>query len=222
MPFLFSNLLTKSLWHGRKLLTIRTLSANGLYIDHSGAASQKDACEMKFGVVGHKAVAAQAMLNDSLNGHPGRIAGGVNLDSTNYGAVLTEGMGSGKKFFMLWDNIDHNSLPGPNNEPSFTQWWNITDQLDNRDWRVELSLANSTTATFTDLPLLADISGLRQTDPSPIDSAFGTINGVRSMSIETTYISDFFDMVLKGKKETLLGGPSKAYPEVAFVRLETL
>ncbi|KIM95718.1 hypothetical protein OIDMADRAFT_133611 [Oidiodendron maius Zn] len=166
-------------------------------------------------------IAAQAMLNDSLNGHPGRIAGGVNLDGTYYGAVLTEGMGSGKKFFMLWDNIDHNSLPGPNNEPSFTQWWNITDRLDNQDWRVELSLTNSTKATFTDLPLLADISGVRQTDPGPVDSLIGTINGVRSMSIETVYISDFFDMALKGKKETLLSGPNKAYLEVAFVRLET-
>jgi hypothetical protein len=176
---------------------------------------------MKFGVVGHEAVAAQVMLNDSLNGYPGRIAGGLNLDSTNYGAVLTEGMGSGKKFFMLWDNADHNSLPGLNNEPSFTQWWNITDQLDNQDWRVELSLENSTKAMFTDLPLLADISGFRQTNPSVIDSVLRTISGVRSMSIETTYISVFFDMVLKGKKETFLGGPSKAYPEVAFVRLET-
>jgi len=171
--------------------------------------------------VSREAVAAQAMLNDSLNGHPGRIAGGVNFDATYYGAVLTEGIGSGKKYFMLWDNTDRNSLPGPNNEPSFTQWWNITDQLDNQDWRVELSLANSTTATFTDLPLLADISGVRQTEPSAVDSLFGTINGVRSMSIVTTYISDFFDMVLKGKEETLLSGPSKAYPEVAFVRLET-
>ncbi len=86
---------------------------------------------------------------------------------------------------------------------------------------MELSLANSTTATFTDLPLLADIGGLRQTEPTPVESLFGTINGVRSMSIVTMYISDFFDMVLKGKEETLLSGPSKAYPEVAFVRLET-
>jgi hypothetical protein len=35
--------------------------------------------------------------------------------------------------------------------------------------------------------------------------------------ILTTYISGFFDMVLKGEEEPLLSGPSKAYPEVSFV-----
>ena len=80
---------------------------------------------------------------------------------------------------------------------------------------------NSTIGTFSDLPLLADISGFREKEPGPVDGLLGTINGVRSISIETTYISAFLDMALKGKKEPLLSGPSTAFPEVGFVRLES-
>jgi hypothetical protein len=161
------------------------------------------------------------MLNDSLNGHPGRIAGGVNLDGVFYGPVLTDGIGAGEKSFLLWGNAGRSSLPGTTNVPSWTQWWNITDELDKQDWRVELSLANSTMGTFTDYPLLADVSGLRKVDPGPVDSVLGTINGVRSTSILTTYISAFFNMALKGEKEALLSGPSMAFPEVSFVRSST-
>jgi hypothetical protein len=42
---------------------------------------------------------------------------------------------------------------------------------------------------------------------------------VRSTSILIIYILAFFHIVLKGQKELLLSGPSKAYPEVSFVGL---
>jgi hypothetical protein len=158
------------------------------------------------------------MLNDSLNGHPGRIAGGANLDGLFYGPVLTDGIGAGEKSFLLLSNVGRSSLPGPGNVPSWTMWWSITDELNKQDWRLELSLADSTLGTFSDFPLLADISGFRKSDPGPVDSALGTINGVRSTSIVTTYLSAFFDMSLKGEKKTLLSGPSKAFPEVSFVK----
>lgn len=97
----------------------------------------------------------------------------------------------------------------------------MTDELDRGDWQKELSIANSTQGTSTDLPLLADVSGFRKSDPKAVDAVLGTINGVRSTSILTTYILTFFHMVVKRKKEPLLSGPSKAYPEVSFVRSST-
>jgi len=145
----------------------------------------------------------------------------VNLDGVFYGPVLTEGIDADEKSFLLWSNAGRSSLPGATNVPSWTQWWNITDELDNHDWRVELSLTNSTLGTFTDFPLLADVSGLREAEPGPVDSVLGTINGVRSTSILTTYISVFFDMALKGEEEALLSGPSNAFLEVSFVRSST-
>jgi hypothetical protein len=179
-------------------------------------ASRRYGFDKKVGVIAHATTAAQAMLNDSLSGHPGRIAGGVNLDGVFDGPVLTEGLGAGEKSFLIW-------VPpsGPNNITSWNEWWNITDELNAKDWRKELTIANSTQGTFTDFPLLVDISGLRETNPKLFDAALGTINGLRSTSILTNYISAFFDMVLKGEKEPLLSGPSTVYPEVSVVRSST-
>ena len=156
------------------------------------------------------------MLNDSLNGHPGRIAGGVNLDGVFVGLALSDGLGAGDKSFLIW-------VPpsGPDNITNWDEWWNTTGKLDRADWQKELSIANSTQGTYSDFPLVVDISGYRQVDPKAVDAAFGTINGVRSTSILTTYISDFFDMALKGEKEPLLIGPSESYPEVSFLRSST-
>lgn len=168
----------------------------------------------KIGIIAHGTLAAQAMLNDSLNGHPGRISGGVNLDGRFEGPVLSEGIGTGEKSFLIW-------VPpsGPNIPASWDQWWNITDRLNPTDWRRELGLANSTQGTFTDFPLLADISGFRATDPKAVDSTLGTISGQRSMSILTTYNTAFLQMAIEGANEPLLSGPSEAYPEVSFVRV---
>lgn len=176
-------------------------------------ASRMYGSDKKLGVIAHGAMAAQAMLNDSLNGHPGRIAGGVNLDGLFYGPVLTDGIGAGEKSFLLW-------VPpsGPKNITNWNEWWSVTDELDQGDWQKELSLANSTQGTFTDYPLLADVSGFRESDPKAVDAEFGTINGVRSTNVLATYISAFFDMALKGEEEPLLNGSSNAYPEVSFVR----
>src|SRR6266487_5241348 len=115
-------------------------------------------------------IAAQAMLNDSLNGYPGRNAGGVNPDGVFNGPVLTDGIGAGEKSFLLW-------VPpsGPNNVTSWNEWWSITDELDQEDWRKEISIANSTQGTFTDYPLLADVSGSRKSDPEAVDATLGTI-----------------------------------------------
>jgi hypothetical protein len=155
----------------------------------------------KLGVIAHEAIAAQAMLNDSLNGHPGRISGGVNLDGRIYGPVLTDGLGTGDKSFLLWEPAS-----GPPNVTEWDEWWSTTNELNPGDWQKELRIENSTQATSTELALVADIGGL------------STNNAIRITSILTTYTSAFFDMVLKGEKEPLMNGPSEAYPEVSFVR----
>jgi hypothetical protein len=170
----------------------------------------------KVGVVAHGAISSQAALNDSLNGHPGRISAGVNLDGRYNGPVLTLGNGAGEKSFLLW-------VPpsGPENATSWDLWWNTTDELDPGTWRKEIEIANSTQGTISDLPLLADISGFREADAKVVNSTLGTIPGARSVSIFTTYHAAFFDMFVKGERESLLVGPSAAFPEVSFVRSST-
>jgi hypothetical protein len=186
------------------------------YSKGTNGASRIYGTEKKVGIIAHGAVAAQAMLNDSLNGNPGRIAGGVNLDGRYEGPVLTDGMGAGKKSSLLW-------VPpsGPEIPATWDEWWNITGKLDHGDWQKELCIANSTQGSYSDLPLLADISGFRKVGPTGVNATIGTINGVRLTSILTTYTTAFFDMALKGEKEPLLSGPSNDYPEVSFVRSST-
>ncbi|KAN0121855.1 hypothetical protein V8E51_000181 [Hyaloscypha variabilis] len=157
--------------------------------------------DRKLGIAAHEAVAAQAMLNDSLNGHPGRIAGGVNFDGRIYGPVLTDGLGPGEKGFLLWEPAS-----GPPKVTEWDEWWNTINSLNPEDWQKELRIANSTQATLTELALVADISGQ------------STNNAVELTSVQITYTVAFFDMFLKGENEPLLSGPSGSYPDVIFVR----
>lgn len=170
----------------------------------------------KVGMLGHSLgglTAAQAMLNDTDN----RITGGINLDGGFLGPALDAGLGSWKELFLRWGSAVYNST-GPEADTSWVQYWNITDKLDSQDWRKEIHLKESLHGNFSDLPLLADVSGFRDVDPDFVNGVLGMINGTRTMNVFTAYISAFFDTVLEGKRGTLLEGPSKEYPEVYFVR----
>jgi hypothetical protein len=183
------------------------------YSNGTCGANRAYGSKHKVGIIAHGTLPAQAMLNDSLNGNPGRIAGGVNLDGRFEGPILSLGLGAGQKSFLLWEPPSGNLVPA-----TWDEWWNITNQIDPGDWRKELILANSTQATFSDYPLLADVSGFRKADPKAVNSTLGTINGVKSTSLLTTYNVAFMDVVLKGQQETLLNGPSPDNPEVIFNR----
>jgi len=78
--------------------------------------------------------------------------------------ILTPGFGGPKSPFMLWGNAARGSRLGPTNKPSFSQGWNITDELDRRDWTVELNLANSIEDMLNDFPLLLNSSRFREAD----------------------------------------------------------
>jgi hypothetical protein len=191
----------------QRVLVLQVETQDVLFVIDSyskGICGASRVYDRKLGVIAHEAIAAQAMLNDSLNGHPGRIAGGVNLDGRIYGPVLTDGLGPGEKSFLLWEPAS-----GPPDVTNWDEWWNITNELNPRDWQKELRIANSTQTTLSELALVANVAGL------------STNNAIRFTSILTRYTSAFFGMVLKGRKEPLLNGPSAAHPEVIFVRSST-
>lgn len=60
---------------------------------------------------------------------------------------------------------------------------------------------------FTDLPLIADQSGLAPEAALP---------GARSLRITRAYVVSFLDRYLRGGRGKLLDGPSARFPEVAF------
>jgi hypothetical protein len=65
-------------------------------------------------------------------------------------------------------------------------------------------ISGFTHQTFTDLPLF-------ENDWEETDSA---VDGERALTIQRAYMRAFFDKHLRGRKSTLLDGPSSAFPEV--------
>ena len=57
-------------------------------------------------------------------------------------------------------------------------------------------------------------------DPTvpPLSDVLGTVEGKRAIDVLSAYIVAFLDMVLKGKGEGLLAGPSVEYPDIQFIR----
>ncbi|KAI9800939.1 MAG: hypothetical protein M1833_003076 [Piccolia ochrophora] len=168
--------------------------------------SDSDVNVTEVGMVGHSlggATAASAMANDR------RIAGAVNMDGKLYGKEVIEG-GLGRPFLIIASSALNSSEEGD------TLGW--TSTLDHsRDFKLQLKLAGSQHATFSDFALLAQAIGYRDTVPKElVDTVLGTIDGVRSFKVITTYIIAFLDQVLRHKETALLSKPDERYPEITF------
>jgi pimeloyl-ACP methyl ester carboxylesterase len=155
----------------------------------------------KVGIFGHSlggAAAAEAMLYDS------RLIGGLNLDGTFFGSVVSRGL---NRPFLLFGHEGKNTTTD-------SSWGEIWPKL--TGWKREMMLADSAHYTFSDLPDLVDVIGIRDELPSEVGQLLGTIDGKRALDIVTIYVTSFFDFVLKGKRRELLDGPSAKFPEVTF------
>jgi len=84
-----------------------------------------------------------------------------------------------------------------------------------RGWKTWVRPSGSAHYGFTDLPLLADLLGLRGTViPQEL---IGTANSRRLQEIVWRYTLQFFAYVLTGATPDLLDGPSAEFPDVEFV-----
>jgi pimeloyl-ACP methyl ester carboxylesterase len=156
----------------------------------------------KVAMYGHSlggATAAVAMLNDS------RIIGGANLDGSFFGPILRHSL---RRPFLIFGHEGKNQ--------STDASWNATwPQL--HGWKIELMLHGAQHATFSDLPLLAEILGLDRILPPEAKLLLGSIDGARALDILSKYLIAFFEFVQKGISSPLLQGPDKRYPEVSIV-----
>jgi dienelactone hydrolase len=169
----------------------------------------REGCEIdvtKVGIFGHSlggATAASAMLADP------RFKGGVNLDGSFFGPLSSSTFSASiTKPFMIFAHEGKNTTTD-------ASWAAIWPKL--KGWKRMLELKGSTHGTFTDLPDVVDVLGLSGMLPPEVGEMLGSIDGERAMSVIPTYVSAFFNFVLKGKKVGLLDGPIKKFPEVAFV-----
>ncbi|KAK4172865.1 hypothetical protein QBC36DRAFT_68426 [Triangularia setosa] len=148
--------------------------------------------------------AATAMLRDS------RIAAGANFDGGMFGAGVETGAA---RPFLLFGAAGHNT----SNEETWARFWNATAARQPVPWMKELSVLNASHGTYTDYPLVGEITGLDESKELR-ELLFGSVSGVWFMEMMREYLSDFFRFALKGTGEGLLAGPSNRYPEVKFLR----
>jgi ketosteroid isomerase-like protein/pimeloyl-ACP methyl ester carboxylesterase len=144
----------------------------------------------RIGVLGHSlggAASGQITLTDP------RVKAGINIDGFQFGDMIDRPLA--KPFMFMgaqrrWagDSTIANDL--------------FFQRAEGSAYLVLIS--GFTHQTFTDLPLF-------ENDWEETDSA---VDGERALTIQRAYMRAFFDKHLRGRKSTLLDGPSSAFPEV--------
>jgi len=165
------------------------------------------------------AASATAMLHD------GRIRGGVNLDGTMFGPVLTQGFHHPLKnppspqgqSFILWGTQGHNATSG--SDEAWAQFWATigAEGVDGIAWKRELSLKDGFHGSFWDLNVLVDVLGIRDGLSDLAQLLVSPVKGAKAYEIAGVYLSAFFEQVLTGKREAILETDSSRYPEVVIL-----
>jgi hypothetical protein len=141
------------------------------------------------------ATSAATMLDD------GRIKAGIDMDGTLFGPVVTAGL---TRPFML--------LTHPGNardtDPSWGSFWNAST-----GWKRDFQLQGSQHRSYSDLEALLPPIGL---PPDQLERIIGTIDPQRAFTIETAYVTSFFDRHLRHRDNHLLDGQSTQFPEMLF------
>ena len=159
---------------------------------------------------GHSAggdAAASAMVNET------RIAGGLNFDGQYDGAIINNGSTIRKPFLQF---EAARGTGGP--RPSWNDAWNNHF----KGWKLELQLFGAVHGTFEDLPLLAEVYGIRALMGKAGDALLGTVPGLRGLEIVSQYVSAFAEFVFSGEGarsgDLVDGRNSTRFPEVGIVR----
>jgi dienelactone hydrolase len=164
----------------------------------------------RMAMAGHSlggAATIAAMLADS------RIQAGIDMDGSTAAEIPDEGLA--RPFLFL--GKASNYTPGSGGDiPARTREWKLRrsavvtwerDWARMTGWKRWLVVAGAVHASFTDLALLAEQTG--------IDIEAG-LSGARSLDITRAYVRAFFDQHLRGTPQALLDQPSPRYPEVTF------
>ena len=134
-----------------------------------------------------------------------RIKAGVNLDGTLWTPQARAGS---DRPLLLFGRQDLD----PFEAATWAEFWKKQ-----RGPKLWLNLKGSTHATFTDFAaLLPQAAPILHKPPSWVIEGIGTINGLRAVTVERTYIGAYFDRYLRHRDSPLLAGPSPSYPEVLF------
>ncbi|GAB7028774.1 hydrolase [Streptomyces sp. NPDC021749] len=136
-----------------------------------------------------------------------RIDAGANLDGQFFGPSTTKPL---NRPFLLFSSQNHNR----NTDRSWAKFW---DHLHGE--RLDLKLLGAAHNSFVDNQvLLPQAAGAFHLTPEQVAQIVGTIDPNRSIAVQRTYLAAFFDKHLRHRHSGLLDGPSRHFPEIAFVR----
>ncbi len=169
----------------------------------------------RMAMAGHSlggAATIAALLADS------RIRAGIDMDGSTVAEISAEGLA--RPFLFLGKQSNYTPGSGGAVTPGTREWklrrsavvtWE-RDWARMTGWKRWLVVAGAVHASFTDLALLAEQTG--------IDTGAG-LSGARSLGITRAYVRAFFDQHLRGSPQALLDQPSPRYPEVTFCSPDT-
>ena len=150
----------------------------------------------RIAMAGHSAggaAAIPAMLTDS------RIRAGLDMDGATVAPIPDGGLS--RPFLFLGKQSNYTPGSGGNATTWEHDWKLLTG------WKRWLVAAGAVHASFTDLGLLADQTGI---------DVGAALPGALALDITRAYVRAFFDLHLRSEPQALLDRPSPRYPEVTF------
>lgn len=149
------------------------------------------------------ATVAEAARNDS------RIKGGINIDGRLFGSMEKQNTTLSKPFLQC-------ASEASGSDP-YWRWEEEWERL--LGWKLELVLSGAAHSTFIDLPLIAEVLGIREQLGEEGKQLFGMVDGVKGLEVVVEYVSAFAGFVLKGQNSSLLGSHGDdRFPEVVVRR----
>jgi hypothetical protein len=98
-------------------------------------------------------------------------------------------------------------------EPSVEEFWSRL-----RGWRLNVQADGARHGAYCDhqwlIPQLATLTGMSAEDRA---DWIGTLDPARAVQIQQVYPLAFFDQHLRHRRQRLLDGPSRAFPELRFI-----
>lgn len=148
--------------------------------------------------------AVEVMLHDS------RITGGLNFDGNFNGPLNFSDVTISRPVLLVRTKANSESINWSNEA-----WEKLVG------WKLELTVSGTTHYSFSDLPLLVDVLGIRAGFPTAGDVpyAVGELEGLRGLDIMSSYVGAFAKFLITGDdRGSLKSKVGKSFPEVEFVR----
>lgn len=145
--------------------------------------------------------AVEVMLHDS------RVQGGLNFDGNFNGKLNSSDCAISRPILLIRTKAVSNGM----------NWNDVWEKF--VGWKVELAISNTTHDSFSDLPLLVDVLGLRSLLHRMGNLIVGDLEGLKGLDITSSYVTAFANFIFTGdERGSLKSKVGKSFSEVEFIR----